>query len=58
MIITINSEDYIVTESRNIWRLKAQTGKLSIAFEIPKELCATVDELREYVSNNLDSSKR
>lgn len=49
MIIEKNGKTYTVTECRDKWTVKADSGKLSIAFDVSKELCATADELREYV---------
>lgn len=52
MVIEKNGKAYTVTESRDKWTVKAESGKLSVAFDISKELCFTADELREYVLNN------
>ena len=52
MVIEKNDKVYTVTESRDKWTVKTEDGKLSIAFDVSKELCPSVDELREYVLNN------
>lgn len=52
MIIEKNGKTYTVTEHRDKWRVTAESGKLSIAFDVSKELCATADALRVYVNNN------
>lgn len=52
MVIEKNGKAYAVTESRDKWTVKADSGKLSIAFDVSKEICATADELREYVLSN------
>ena len=52
MVIEKNGKAYTVTEYRDKWTVKAESGKLSVAFDVSKELCSTADELREYVLNN------
>ena len=52
MIIEKNGKAYTVTELSNKCTVKAENGKLSVAFDISKELCSTADELREYVLQN------
>lgn len=52
MVIEKNDKAYTVTESRDKWTVKTESGKLSVAFDVSKELCSTADELREYVLNN------
>lgn len=52
MVIEKNGKAYTVTESRDKWTVKADSGKLSVAFDVSKELCATEDDLREYVLSN------
>ena len=49
MDITKNGKTYTVTELRNKWTVKAENGKLSVAYDVSKELCATTDELQKYV---------
>lgn len=52
MDITKNNKTYTITESRNKWTVKAENGKLSVAYDVSKDLCATVEELHEYVLKN------
>ena len=52
MIIEKNDKAYTVAEYRDKWTVKANSGKLLVSFDISKELCATPDELREYVISN------
>ena len=49
MDITKDGKTYTITESRNKWTVKAENGKLSVAYDVSKELCATAEELRRYV---------
>ena len=52
MVIEKNGKAYTVTEYRDKWTVKAESGKLSVAFDVSKELCPTTDALRVYVNNN------
>ena len=52
MVIEKNGKAYTVTEYRNKWTVKAESDKLSVAFDVSKELCPTADALRVYVNNN------
>lgn len=49
MIIEKNSKTYTVTELSNKWTVKAENGKLTVAFDVSKKICTTDNELREYV---------
>ena len=49
MYITKNGIEYTVTEYRDKWTVKADSGKLSVAFDVSKSICKTSEELREYV---------
>ena len=49
MDITKDGKTYTITESHNKWTVKAENGKLSVAYDVSKELCATAEELRRYV---------
>lgn len=52
MVIKKNDKAYTITESRDKWIVKTESGKLSVAFDVSKELCSTADELRKYVLSN------
>lgn len=52
MQIEKNGKVYTVTESSTKWTVKAESGKLSIAFDVSKDLCETAGDLREYVLSN------
>lgn len=40
---------YNVSENSKSWIVKKESDKLSVSFDISKELCKTEQELREYV---------
>ena len=52
MYITKNGKEYSVTEYRDKWTIKSDSGKLSVAFDVSKNICKTSEELREYVLKN------
>ena len=49
MVIKKNEKVYTVTENKSTWTVKADSGKLSVAFSVSKELCKTSEALKEYV---------
>ena len=49
MVIEKNGKVYTVTESSAKWTVEAENGKLAVVVEVPKDLCKTEAELREYV---------
>lgn len=52
MIIEKNDKVYIITEFNNKWTIVFKNGKLSVAFDVSKELCPTTDDIRKYVLTN------
>jgi hypothetical protein len=52
MIIEKSKKTYTVTEHRDKWPVSAESGKLSVAFDVSKEQCPTADALRVYVNNS------
>ena len=52
MVIVKGEKTYTVTESATKWTVKTDSGKLELAFDVSKDICATIDELREYVTTN------
>ena len=52
MTIVKGDSVYIVTESSAKWMVKKDGEKLFVSFDVPKELCKTEGELREYVLSN------
>lgn len=43
---------YKVSESSKNWMVKKESDKLSVSFNVSKELCKTEQELREFVLSN------
>lgn len=48
---------YTVTELANEWKVNLSSGKVSTTVKVSKELCGSLEELREYLekSDNLIS---
>lgn len=49
MMIEKNGKVFAVRECKEHWTLLREDGALTVQYEIPKELCKTVDELETYV---------
>lgn len=49
MIIEKNGNIYNISEYDDKWVVKLKVGKLSVAYDVSKDLCATADELRSYL---------
>lgn len=52
MIIEKNGKIYTVAETNSKWSLKSDSGKISIVYDVPKEMCKSEEELRDYVLTN------
>lgn len=52
MFIEKGKKKYTVTEYKSKWTVSEESGKLSVAYDVSKEICGTADELRAYVLNN------
>lgn len=54
MDIEKNGKTYIVFEHTTKWVVKLNSGKLSVSYDVSKDICATEDELYDYIqSSNL-----
>ena len=52
MIIEKNGKKYSVSEYSAKWVVKSNSGKLSVSYDVSKDLCSTEDELREYIQSS------
>lgn len=52
MGIEKNGTTYEVKETAAKWTLKALGGKVSLAYEVSKKDCKTLEELKQYVTGN------
>lgn len=49
MVIEKGEKKYTVTEYKSKWTVSEESGKLSVAYDVSKEICGTADELRDYI---------
>lgn len=49
MIIEKNDKLYEVTERKKHWSVVLKSGSLTVDFQVSKDICATVEELKEYI---------
>nr|DAG48475.1 MAG TPA: hypothetical protein [Caudoviricetes sp.] len=49
LTIEKNGTVYTVRESDRKWTVSTEKGRLSVSYDVPKELCGTEEALREYV---------
>jgi hypothetical protein len=52
MNIQKEQKTYTVTEQATKWKLTRTVGGVSVAYEVPKETCGTIEELQKYVLDN------
>lgn len=52
MVIEKKGNIYNITEYNTKWVVKFKSGKLSVSYDVPKNICMTADELREYIISN------
>ena len=49
MVIEKNGKQYEVTERKKHWSVVLRSGALTADFQVSKDVCATVEELKEYI---------
>lgn len=49
MDIEKNGKRYDVTERQKHWSVVLKSGALKVDFQVSKDLCATLEELKEYI---------
>lgn len=52
MTVEKNGKSYEVTETATKWQLKTGEGKVKLSYEVSKDDCATLEELRQYIADN------
>lgn len=52
MEVKKNNHLYSIIEKKNIWSIKQETPKFSVSLNIPKEICKTADETKQYILEN------
>lgn len=51
-MIEKNGKEYVFVEFSTKWVIKTKENGVSISYDVPKEICHTVDDLKEYVLKN------
>lgn len=46
-----NDKTYTVKECKNHWNISTEIGKLSVSYQVPKDMCATFEELKQYIES-------
>ena len=49
---------YQIKELKNTWKVSKVDGKLSVSYEISKELCNTVDDVKAYISEKMKEGEQ
>ncbi len=49
MIIEKNGKNYEITEYTTHWVVRLKNGDLTVDFQIPKEICKSIVELKNYI---------
>ena len=43
---------YTITETANGWNIKTDFSKVGVSYNIPKEICKTIDDVKKYIAEN------
>lgn len=46
-----NEKVYTVKECNDHWNVSTVIGKLSVSYQIPKDVCATFEALKQYIES-------
>lgn len=49
MIVEKNEKMYEVTERKKHWSVVLKSGALTADFQVSKDICATIEELKDYI---------
>lgn len=49
MIVEKNGKQYEVTERKKYWSVVLKSGALTVDFQVSKDICATMEEAKEYI---------
>lgn len=52
MEITINAKNYSIRECKEKWIVTTKTGKLTSSIDVPKSICKTESDLKDFIKNN------
>lgn len=49
MNIRKGDAEYSIKEFQNYWRITKCAGKLTIEYKVAKDICGTIEELKQYI---------
>ena len=49
MIVEKSGKQYEVAERKGHWSVVLKSGSLTADFQVSKDICATIEELKEYI---------
>jgi len=49
MIVEKSGKQYEVAERRRHWSVVLKSGSLTVDFQVSKDICATIEELKKYI---------
>lgn len=49
MNISKGEKQFTIKECKNHWSVERKIGKLTVDIQVPKDICKTSDELKEYI---------
>lgn len=52
MTIKKNGKAYTVRENKASWTVSLSAGRVSVSYNVPKAVCATLDALKSYVAES------
>lgn len=52
MEITKDDNTYRIKENEKSWTVEKESDKLSVSFNVPKNICKSEQELRNYILSN------
>lgn len=47
---------YRIEEQKNKWKISKEDGKVTLVYEVSKELCSTHEEVLKYIKENMNRS--
>ena len=52
MTVEKNGKQYEVYERKTIWSVILKSGALTVNIQVPKDICATFEEVKEYIQKD------
>ncbi len=52
----MNLNKYKIEELKNKWKISKEDGKVTLVYEVSKELCGTREEVMKYIKENMERS--